>query len=279
MKEMKPAQLRLANALLATGLSQRGFVAAETIMSLEQILLDTEKGSGPTRDPELYFVSIFGEPKDGATWGWRVEGHHLSLNFTVVSGRVAVGAPSFYGTNPHLVRQGPRAGLRVLDKEEDLGLALVKSLDGDRLKKAIIAEQAFPDIITMASRKVEREKLTPDGLSAKEMNETQQTALIRLVVAYAQRNRPELANKDLERIEKAGWEKVNFAWAGKTEAGQPSYYRVMGPTFLLEYDNTQNNANHVHSVWRDLENDFGEDLLKRHYEQSRGDAEHGHVRK
>lgn len=272
MKEMQPQQERLAQALLNTGLSQRGFVSAETIMSLEQILRDVEKGSGPTRDPENYFVSIFGTPGGDKTWGWRVEGHHLSLNFTVAGGAGISATPSFFGTNPGEVRDGPRAGLRVLDREEDQGRALVKMLDENQRKTAVISETAPGEIITSNVRKVDAGKLTPAGVSAADLNDAQRQALIRLVQTYAQRSRPEIARQDMQKIRQAGIEQLHFAWAGGTEPKQPHYYRVQGPTFVLEYDNTQNNANHVHTVWRDMTNDFGEDLLAKHYQE--GGDEH-----
>jgi hypothetical protein len=261
--DMTPAQRHLAHALLATTLSHRGYFKATTIMSLEQVLKDIEK-TGPRRDAEMYYFSIFGTPGQDV-WGWRAEGHHLSLNF-LVRGDTVLATPSFLGSNPAEVRTGPRQGLRVLAKEEDLGRELVKSLDDAQRQVAIFAEKAPSDIITSNARKAKR--LEPEGLSVAKMNEQQRKLLRALVDEYIARNRAEVAKADWAKINKAGWEKVSFAWAGGLERGQGHYYRVQGPTFLLEYDNTQNNANHVHAVWRDFENDFGEDLLRRHYEQT-----------
>ncbi|HVY68549.1 MAG TPA: DUF3500 domain-containing protein [Verrucomicrobiae bacterium] len=265
-KEMTPAQGRLAFGLLSSGLSQHAFIKATTIMSLEQILLELEQGKGPTRDPEMYYVSIFGQPGAKETWGWRVEGHHLSLNFTVIDGKEVAATPSFFGSNPANVKQGPRQGLRVLAGEEDLGRALVKSLNDGQRASAIITNVAPKDIITAADRKVKA--LAAVGLSAGKMTSAQIEQLRQLIHEYVYRVRPEVADVDIKKIEKAGIKNVIFAWAGGTEPGEGHYYRVQGPTFLLEYDNTQNNNNHVHAVWRDYEGDFGEDLLKRHYEQS-----------
>lgn len=264
-KEMTPAQRHLAHALLSTGLSHRGYLKATTIMSLEQILLDLEQGRGPTRDPELYFVTIFGQPGANSPWGWRVEGHHLSVNFTLANGQ-AVSAPTFFGSNPAEVRSGPRQGLRVLVEEEDLARALVGSLSEAQRRQAVIQTDAPRDIITGADRKARR--LEPLGIGYPALNSDQQQRLQELVEAYARRHRPELAARDLEQIRQAGWDRVHFAWAGSLERGQGHYYRVQGPTFLLEYDNTQNNANHIHSVWRDFANDFGEDLLRKHYQET-----------
>lgn len=277
-KEMNGAQRQLATALLASGLSQRGLIKAATIMSLEQVLLELERGSGPVRDPELYYFSIFGEPASAdhnEPWGFRVEGHHLSLNFTIVDGRVAVGGPTFMGSNPGVVRDGPRAGLRVLADEEDLARAFVKSLSDLQREKAIVSPEAPRDILSAAVRKAG--PLDPPGLMASELEVAQAGELLRLVKVYSERLRPEISGADMEKILAAGLDKIAFAWAGSTEPGQPHYYRIQGPTFLIEYDNTQNDANHIHSVWRDLANDFGEDLLSRHYEQhADADGTHKH---
>lgn len=265
IKEMTPAQQGLAFGLLGATLSQRGFLKATTVMSLEQILLDLEKGSGPKRDPELYFVSIFGEP-GARTWGWRFEGHHMSFNFTLGGDKILSASPSFYGTNPAEVREGPRKGLRVLEREEDLGRKLVKSLSPELQKIAIYTNKAPADIITVADRKARL--LQPDGVPSSKMDAAQKETLWELVKEYVYRHREDAARADLEKIKATPADKIFFAWGGGLERGEGHYYRVQGPTFLLEYDNTQNNANHVHAVYRDLQNDFGEDLLKRHYDVS-----------
>jgi len=265
IKEMSPAQRNLAHALLNSGLSQRGYGKAVTIMSLENVLFELEGAARKfPRDSELYFFSIFGTPGARGVWGWRVEGHHLSLNFSLADGEVT-STPSFMGTNPAEILDGPRAGLRVLAAEEDLARQLVKSLSADQKQVALYTNVAPKDIITMAERKVQ--PLAVTGVAAAKLNKEQIELLRALVKEYVQRNRPELADKDLAKIQKAGFEKIHFAWAGTIEPGGPHYYRVQGPTFLLEYDNTQNNANHIHAVWRDFESDFGEDILRRHYDQ------------
>lgn len=266
-KEMSAEQKLLAQALLATGLSPRGKEKALTIMSLEQVLHEIEKGKGTNvRDPELYFVSIFGKPAATGVWGWRVEGHHFATNFLVAGGKTVVSAPVFFGGNPQEVRAGPKKGLRVLGAEEDIGRELVKSLGDDLRAVAIIAKDAPKDIISGAARKAK--PLEPMGLSASKLSDAQKALLKNLIREYVDRVRPEVAGRDLERIEQAGMDKVHFAWAGDLEPGKGHYYRVQGPTFLIEFDNTQNGANHSHTVYRDLENDFGEDTLRRHYEQN-----------
>lgn len=260
---LKPAQQNLAFALLSTGLSPRGFNKAATIMSLEQILQDSE---GPTRrfprDPHLYYISIFGTPDAKGTWGWRYEGHHMSFNFTIVDGAFAAGTPSMLGTNPAEVRTGPRAGLRVLSAEEDLARNLLDSLTPDQRHTAVILETAPDDILTVAARKADIGQ--PKGLTYAQMDSAQKTLLNSLVAEYVGRLRGELAESDLAKIKAAGLNKIHFAWAGSLKRGERHYYRVHGPTFLLEYDNTQNDANHIHAVWRDFTNDFGRDILAEH---------------
>jgi hypothetical protein len=263
-KEMSPAQKHLAHALLGSVLSQRGNFKVATIMSLEQVLHELENNA-PHRDADLYYVSIFGTPgKD--VWGWRIEGHHLSMNFVVRGDIVLAATPSFLGVNPGEVRTGPRKGLRVLAAEEDLGRQLAKSLDENQRKLGILAGDAPKDIITAAERKVK--PLEPAGLPAPQLNPEQRDLLKKLLQEYIHRYRVEVAEADRKKIEAAGWERISFAWAGSLEPGKGHYYRIQGPTFLLEYDNTQNNANHIHTVWRDFENDFGEDALRKHYEQT-----------
>jgi hypothetical protein len=264
---LKPAQRHLAFALLQSGLSSRGFSKATTIMSLEQILQELE---GPSRrfprDPELYHVSIFGKPDAQGTWAWRFEGHHLSLNFTLVKGKFAGGTPSFMGTNPAEVRKGPRAGLRVLATEEDLARDLMIHLNPSQQKQALIQTNAPDDILTVANRTADVGKA--QGLPVSEMNGAQKKLLNQIIEEYVGRLRGDLSVADLAKIDAAGRGKIRFAWAGSLERGQRHYYRIHGPTFLLEYDNTQNDANHVHAVWRDFENDFGRDLLREHLEHS-----------
>ena len=262
-KEMSPAQKQLAHVLLNSALSHRGYFKAATIMSLEQVLYDLEK-QAPHRDAELYYFSIFGTPGPNA-WGWRVEGHHLSLNFTVGGDKVIAATPSFLGANPAEVLVGPRRGLRVLAQEEDRGHELLKSFDDKQRSVVIFTTNAPREVITGDSRKAR--VLDSVGLPAAQMKARQRDLLKALIREYLGRVRPELAETAWTKIEDAGWEKVSFAWAGGQESGEPHYYRVQGPTFLLEYDNTQNNANHVHTVWRDFENDFGEDALRQHYQQ------------
>lgn len=265
LREMAPYSKHLAQALLGAGVSSKGHIKAVSIMSLEDILKQMEKDDGERRNPEKYYFSIFGEPKATGTWGYRVEGHHVSLNFTVVNGKVA-STPSFFGTNPAEVREGPRKGLRVLAREEDLARDLLNALTPEQKGAAIVDKEAYKDIFTMASRKAALEG-QPNGLSAAKMNAKQREMLAALLEEYASNFPDDVAQARMEQVKKAGTN-MYFAWAGVAEKGGPHYYRVQAPMFLVEYDNTQNGANHIHSVWRDYNGDFGLDLLKQHYDSS-----------
>jgi hypothetical protein len=271
-KEMEPAQQRLAHAFLASALSQRGYIKATTIMSLEAVLKELEQGKGPVRDAELYYVAVFGEPSDNATWGFRIEGHHLSLNFTVAEGQLVASTPCFFGSNPAEVRDGPRRGLRTLAGEEDRARDLLGALDEKQRTTAVITKDAPKDILTGNSRKAEIG--APAGLSAAKMTKKQVELLNALLEEYANNMPPDVAAARLEQARRAGIEKAYFAWAGGLERGQPHYYRVQGPTFLIEYDNTQNNANHIHAVWRNFDGDFGADLLGTHLKEAHKTGDH-----
>jgi hypothetical protein len=265
LREMKSYQKHLASALLAAGLSQTGYVKAVTIMSLEDVLRIMEGDNGERRDPEKYYFSVFGTPSDTGTWGYRVEGHHLSQNYTVVNGQVIDG-PSFFGANPAEVRQGPRKGLRTLAREDDLGIELIHALDEQRQKLAIVEPTAYKDILTGASRKAALQG-QPSGLVASKMSNRQLDALMTLIEEYARNVPAELAQGRIAQMNRSG-RNVYFAWSGGINPGDPHYYRVQTPYFLIELDNTQDSANHIHSVWRDFNGDFGEDLLHQHYQTS-----------
>ena len=264
-REMQQDQQHMAYALLASVLSARGLQKTAQIMSLEQILHDANPKGRFARDPKWYFISIFGKPSVNGTWGWRFEGHHLSLSFTVVDGHIGGLTPSFLGTNPGKVLDGPRKGLQVLAKEEKIARALARSLNAEQRKVAVVDEKAPADIITKADRKARR--LEPLGLAASEMNKKQFTQLWTLIEEYLRNYRPDLAEEGLKHLEGLDLKMIHFAWAGSLESGKGHYYRIQAPDLLIEYDNTQNGANHVHCVVRDLKRDFGEDLLRQHYEQ------------
>ncbi len=266
VREMQAFQKPLAHALLSASLSQRGYIKAATIMSIEDVLRIVEKDDGERRNPEKYFFSIFGEPSETGSWALRVDGHHLSVNFTVVNGKV-VAAPTFFGSNPHEVRAvEARKGLRVLSREEDLGRELVTSLSDDQRKIAIVNEKAPNDIIT-DNKKTAVLKDQPLGLPASKLNAKQKAILDEIVGEYANNVPPDLASERLDLYKKMSGQ-IHFAWAGGINKGDLHYYRIQTPTFLIEYDNTQNQGNHVHSVYRDFKADFGLDLLSMHNAQS-----------
>lgn len=265
-KHLDQAQRQLAKALLHTGLSERGFAKASNIISLEPILSEEERGQGPVRDPELYFYAFFGEPRSGQPWGWRFEGHHVSLNFTLIgSGRIS-STPTFFGANPAEVLHGPRKGERALSREEDLARTLIKSLDLNQSSQAIVSKEAPSDILSGHSRKAD--PIKPVGLQASRLSGKQAELLMNLLQEYGNNMAPEIATVRMARMRAAGFTDIHFAWAGGTERSQGHYYRIQGPTFLIEYDNVQNDANHIHSVWRDFDSDFGLDLLAEHYKTS-----------
>jgi hypothetical protein len=262
IQAMTVPQRRLAHGLLHSALSDRGYKTATAIMDLEVVLRALEPGGKFARDPEKYFFSVFGTPSARGAWGWRVEGHHVSLSVTVVNGAFVAASPMFFGTNPAEVRDGAKKGLRILGAEEDTARALLTSLDASQRAVAVINQAAPNDIATMNSLTIS--PLTPAGIAAAALTAPQREQLMRLVDVYTSSMAADLAADRMNRIRAAGVEKITFAWAGEAERGKKHYYRVQGPTFLIEFDNTQNEGNHVHSVWRDFQGDFGRDLLREH---------------
>ncbi len=237
-------------------------------MALEAVLRDLENGS-PMRDPEMYHVAIYGQPATDHTWGWSVEGHHLSVNIMLIDGQRFSVTPSFWGSNPAVVKSGPLKGLDTLAAEQRLGREFVKSLTPQQQQKAIISTTAPSDIITGADHQVERIKFDPpQGIAFDELDADQQKALLHLVAQFAAKYRREIVNQVDKRTPILNGHGMYFAWAGGLEPGQGHYYRVQTPEFVFEYDNTQNNANHIHTVWRAFNGDFGADLLREHYENS-----------
>ena len=263
-KEMSLAARTAAHELMKASLSGAGYDKATNVIRLEGVLRRLETFGGITRDPENYSVSVFGTPGQDARWGWRVEGHHLSLNFTIVPGKPIAVTPAFLGANPAEVRAGGLKGLRTLAREQDLGHALALGMNDAQRRRMLIAAQSLGDIVTGPGR---GETLTsPAGVPAADLDGAQRELLVRLVQEYAQNMRPELAEEELRRVRDAGIERLHFAWAGATEPGKAHYYRIHGPTVLIEFDNTQNDANHIHTVYRDPRRDFGADLLRAHYQ-------------
>ncbi|MDP4847035.1 MAG: DUF3500 domain-containing protein [Akkermansiaceae bacterium] len=260
LEELTEEQTDLARKLLKTALSDPGLTKVDAIIALEAFLGEIEKRP-ELRNPKAYFTSIFGEPSATGTWGWRFEGHHLSLNYTIVDGKPASLTPSFFAANPaEVTAEHAMKGTRPLAAEEDLARALAATL-AESGKAVVFTEKPPKDILSGSSRKIEQ--LDPVGVPATEMIAAQQQALLTLIAEYADRHRKELSDATMEEI-KADLENLRFAWAGSLERGKPFYYRIQSTTFLVEVANVQNNGNHIHAVWRDTENDFGNDILSDH---------------
>ncbi len=264
LKDLNAAERSAALALLRASSSARGYEKAVGVIELEGILREIET-FGWFRDPELYWVTVFGSPGKDGLWGWRFEGHHLSLNFSAMSGDTFASTPAFFGANPARVPAGPRAGWRVLAAEEDLARRLLAMLDPAARRRAVISTGAPGDILMRPGRRLPPE---PEGLPSSEMSAAARDVLRSLLAAYVDNAPLEIAVARWKRIEAAGAGRIRFAWAGSAAPGNGHYYRIHGPTFVIEYDNTQNDANHVHSVWIDLEGGAALDLLRRHYEES-----------
>lgn len=266
VKHMNARQRAAALALLQAAMSELGYQKATTIMSLEEILRELEKSraGGPIRDPERYYFTIFGEPKNEGAWGWSIEGHHLSLNFVVRDGHLDSHTPAMMGANPATVMRhiagGPAEGIRVLAQEEQLAFDLIHALSADQRKTAVIAETAPKEV--RAAGEPQPPQDAPEGIAAKALSATQAETLRALITAYTDNMHSETAKARWREIDEAGFDRVHFAWAGADQPGIGHYYRVQGPTFLVEFVNTQpdsagNPANHIHCLWRDIRGDFG----------------------
>ncbi len=264
-KQMTEPQRAAARALLQTGVSHAGLTKVNAIIELELVLRELG-GSATQRDPEQYFFSVFGTPSATEPWGWRFEGHHLSLNFTVRGNAVVATAPAFFGANPARVPSGSRQGQRALAPEEDLARDLMKSLDSAKRVTATIAAAAPNDIATFNTLDIN--PLSPAGIAVTALSVEQSAKLVRLIDEYLGRMAEDIAAARRAKLQQTDFGKVTFGWAGSLDVGAAHYYRIQGPSFLIEYDNSQNNANHIHSVWRDFAGDFGRDLLREHYQST-----------
>lgn len=268
LRAMSAAQRGKAYELLKLCMSADGYKKAAAIVEMELVLrvLESRGDDDEYRNPGKYYFTIFGDPGTAKPWGWRMEGHHLSLNFSAVDKTLLSGTPAFMGANPAIVPDGPKKGLQILKEESVLGFQLLHMLDAEQLKVAMVAETAPADIITGNKRKAWLQD--PPGLPYSQLKPAQQQLLKKLLAVYIDRYTKLMADILWKEVEQAGWDKLHFAWAGGREWGIGHYYRIQGPTFIIEYDNTQNKANHVHTSFRDLKNDFGEDMLKQHYDKA-----------
>lgn len=264
-------QYDAALALLRQSLHENGFEKVRAVMELEKVLVLLENNrlkmpdGSPMRDPLRYHFLIFGDPSDAQPWGWRFEGHHISLNFTSADGLMVSATPTFFGANPGKVPSGDMKGLEVLKKESELGFALVNSLNPTQLAKAVFSDTAPSEILTRnapVARMPEHK-----GLAYSEMEAAQQKLFMELLEVYIGKYIFEFSAPFREKIKKAGFDNLHFAWAGSLLPGKGHYYSIQGPMLLIEFDNTQNQANHIHTVVRDLTNDFAGDLLESHYKE------------
>jgi hypothetical protein len=260
LEELDEKQTALVRTLLKTALSDPGLEKVDAVIALEAFLGEIEKRPD-FRNPKAYFTSVFGEPKAEGTWAWRFEGHHLSLNYTVIDGKTVAVTPSFFAANPGEVTiEHKMKGTRPFHAEEDLARALATTLV-ESGKAVVYSKKPPADILTAEDRAVKQ--LEPVGVKASEMNRSQLVALRKLIAEFANRHRKELAEADIAKIG-ADMGNLRFGWAGGLKRGEPYYYRIQGTTFLVEVANVQNNGNHFHGVWRDSANDFGRDLLGDH---------------
>ena len=280
-KDMDPKQRHLAYGLLSTGLGRAGFVKTMNVMALEEIVRVIEDDHTGYRDTERFHFTFFGKPGMTGDWGWRVEGHHVSLHYLIRDGKLVASSPTFLGANPHEVPQGLHTGMRALEREEDMARALLVSLDADRRKKAIFDKQAPYDIVTLADKRAKLDS-EPQGIAAADLSEGHYQALLGLIGEYAGTMPPEIAAQRMQAAKHTPKDQLFFGWAGDIdrpdakpiEIGSKTtenrhlagnYYRIQSPTFLIEFANTQNQSNHSHAVWREFEGDFGYDVLASHY--------------
>ena len=271
LKALNENQLKAANALLRNFLSAKGIQKSESIRGLESVLAQIEQNGRFVRDPDLYYLTVFGNPSLEGSWAVRYEGHHQAFNWTFVGGTGIASTPQFFGSNPAEVRTGPQQGLRVLAAEEDMARELVTSMTEAQTSVAVLSGEAPGDIFTGAEKQVTQLEQTGIGYGA--LNPAQQELLVELINEVAAVQTDLVLAERLRLIREQGLDNIKFAWIGSTERGAPHYYRVQGPSFLIEYDNTQNEANHIHLVWRDFEGDFGRDLIRQHYDSVA--AQHG----
>lgn len=272
LREMNDTQRKAAFTMMETGYSARGAATAHRIIELETILGEWEGISNNVsqweRNTDRYWFSVFGTPGSvDEPWGFRVGGHHIGLTANIVNGEQVAILPLFFGANPAVIRHGGRKGERTLVEEQDWARALLTSMDGDQTKLAVVDAVAPADILTTNVRSADP-NIAPAGIGFGDLGDSQRDQLVALVKHYVTRAADDLSSNYWREVESAGFDDVTFAWAGPAGVGEPHYYAIRHPRFLIEYDNTQNEANHIHSVLRDYAHDFGEDLLAAHYRAS-----------
>lgn len=266
-RDFNEKQKNAAIELLRASLSEQGFQKATAITELENVLIVLENRGKDDhyRDPLNYHFSIFGAPTSGKPWAWRFEGHHVAFNFASADAKIVSSTPSFFGSNPGIVLSGPEKGKQVLKLETDLGFALVNALTETQLMQALFADKAPAEIITGNNRKAV--VLKPEGIKFTALDENQKKIFLQLLNVFVRNYAFDFSERLMSKITSAGVDNLSFAWAGSRVPGVAQYYRIQGPMLLIEYDNTQNNANHVHTTVRDFTNDFAEDILREHYQR------------
>lgn len=264
LNELAPHQKSKLQQLLKSYLSETGYGKTMKIIDLENVLLEISRDS-IMRNPEKYSVAFYGNPEKDSLWAFSFEGHHVSLNFTICNNKIKA-TPRFFGANPATIVSGPRTGERTLKKEEDLGFELMNSLSEAQQKKALFQQQAFFDIVTKTATKVS--PLNPVGIPYNQLTEKQQVLFFKLLDQYLSTLPAKEAKERSHSIKNQELEELRFGWAGATTLGKGHYYRIQGKSFVIEFDNVQNNANHIHTVWRDFDGDFGRDLIGEHYNNS-----------
>jgi hypothetical protein len=275
LRDMRPEQRDAAQAIVRASLSERTAGEVASVIALETVLGELERAAGRSgwqrRDPELYWFAVFGEPDPRTPWSWRIGGHHVAVHVTVADGEVIGTTPSFLGANPAVVPSGPQQGFRALAGEEGFARSLLSNMTPAERHAAVVSDRAPADILTENAQRADPTNV-PRGVRHADLQRPQQAELERLIRHYVDRARPDVADWQWERIVSDGLGDVTFAWAGSEEHGRGHYYAVRGTRFLIEYDNTQNGANHIHAVWRDLDNDWGEDLLRAHLAGAHADG-------
>ena len=265
LKDLNSTQKNNIYALLKIFLSDKGFSRTQDIMNNEYYLKELEPNI-IHRIPENHFVAFYGNPGKDSIWGWKFSGHHIALNFTIVNDKLAY-TPIFFGIYPAEIKAGQNKGRRIIKEEEDIGFDLINMLTSEQKLKAIFQLKAFNDIVTSNSSQVG--PLAPVGILAKDLTFQQKNILNKLIACYLSSMPTEIAEMRMKRIVSEDFNKIRFGWAGALIIGEPHYYRIQGKTFLIEFDNTTHNANHIHIVWRDFNGDFGVDLLNDHYKKSK----------
>ena len=263
LSDMTPEQEEKIYTLLKAYLSESGYDQMQQIIDLENYLATVENNPF-TRDPTKYYLAVYGTPHKDSLWAWSFEGHHISLNFTITPDEIAF-APAFWGSNPGIVPIGPDKGKIVLKSDHDNGLNLVNSLSPRQLTQTLVSSNTYGDILTLNHANIIFFK--NNGITYSELNRTQQKLMKKIIYHHLERMEKPVAHRSQKLLDAEDWNAISFSWAGKIKKLTPYYYRIQGKNFLIEYDNSQNNGNHIHVVWREFDGDFGKDLIREHYQK------------